>query len=79
MLKNPELEKDCVLSGGDDYELLFTAAADRRADLGALSRELRIPLARIGSIAGGEPKLTVLDESGRPLAHRGGFDHFAAR
>jgi thiamine-monophosphate kinase len=78
-LKNPELEKDCVLSGGDDYELLFTAAADRRADLEALSRELRIPLARIGSIARGEPNLTVLDESGRPLAHRGGFDHFAAR
>lgn len=78
-LRNPELEKDCVLSGGDDYELLFTAAPDRRGELQALSRELGIPLARIGSITGGEPRLTVLDEKGKPLPYRGGFDHFAGR
>ena len=78
-LSSPQLEKDCVLSGGDDYELLFTAAADRRARLEALSGELRIPLARIGTVTRGEAKLVVLDESGRPLAHRGGFDHFATR
>jgi len=75
-LGNPELEKDCVLSGGDDYELLFTAAANRRGDLEGLSRELGMPLARIGSITPGEPKLSVLDEGGRPLPYRGGFDHF---
>lgn len=78
-LNNPGLEKDCVLSGGDDYELLFTAAPDRRGQLEALSRELRIPLARIGGILPGEPRLVVLDPGGRPLAHRGGFDHFARR
>jgi thiamine-monophosphate kinase len=77
-LNNPQLEKDCVLSGGDDYELLFTAAAGRRDELERLSRELRIPLARIGSITSGEPKLAVLDEQGEPLSFRGGFDHFAA-
>jgi thiamine-monophosphate kinase len=75
-LGDPELEKDCVLSGGDDYELLFTAAADRRGDLEALSRELGMPLARIGSITRSEPKLSVLDQGGRPLPYRGGFDHF---
>ena len=78
-LANPDLEKDCVLSGGDDYELLFTASANRRSVLEALSRELRLPLARIGTITPGDANLTVLDASGRPLAHRGGFDHFAAR
>lgn len=75
-LGNPELERDCVLSGGDDYELLFTAAAERRGDLEGLSREIGMPLARIGSITPGEPKLSVLDEGGRPLPYRGGFDHF---
>ncbi len=75
-LGNPELEKHCVLSGGDDYELLFTAAAERRGDLEGLSREIGMPLARIGSITPGEPKLSVLDEGGRPLPYRGGFDHF---
>jgi thiamine-monophosphate kinase len=77
-LANPQLEKDCVLSGGDDYELLFTAAAGRRGELERLSRELRIPLARIGGITSGEPRLAVLDDTGQPLSFRGGFDHFAA-
>lgn len=77
-LADAQLEKDCVLSGGDDYELLFTAAAERRSDLERLSRELRIPLARIGGITSGEPRLAVLDDKGEPLSFRAGFDHFAA-
>jgi thiamine-monophosphate kinase len=77
-LGNAQLEKDCVLSGGDDYELLFTVPADRCSDVEALSRELKIPLSRIGSVIRGEPRLAVLDENGRPLPYRGGFDHFAA-
>lgn len=74
----PELERDCVLSGGDDYELLFTAAQPQRAEIEALSRELKIALTRIGSIQSGAPKLQVLDAAGKPIAHRGGFDHFSA-
>ncbi len=77
-LENPQLEKDCVLSGGDDYELLFTAAAGRRAELERLALELGVPLARIGRITSGEAKLAVLDDKGEPLALRAGFDHFAA-
>jgi len=75
-IKNPDLERDCVLSGGDDYELLFTAAPARRADLEALSRELGLPLSRIGSIQTGEARLTVLDAGGKPMQFKSGFDHF---
>jgi thiamine-monophosphate kinase len=75
------LERDCVLSGGDDYELLFTAGAQQRREIEALARELKIPLTRIGAIrpnaAAGAAKLVVLDAAGKPMAHRGGFDHFA--
>jgi thiamine-monophosphate kinase len=75
-LKAPELEKDCVLSGGDDYELLFTAPRAHRAELESLAAELGLALTRIGVIDAGAARVTVLDR-GRPLAHRGGFDHFA--
>ena len=75
-LRNAELERQCVLSGGDDYELLFTAAPERRKDLDALGRELGIRLTRIGSIDAGAARLSVLDAAGKPLAHRGGYDHF---
>src|SRR5678815_1864742 len=41
-LNDPQLEKDCVLSGGDDYELLFTAPRERRREIDALSPELGV-------------------------------------
>src|SRR5262245_57934182 len=78
-LGDTELEKDCVLSGGDDYELVFTAARERRREIEALSRELGVPLTRIGSVQTGQPRLVVLDAAGKPMQFRGGFDHFARR
>ena len=77
-LNDPELEKRCVLSGGDDYELLFTAPREHRRELEALARELRLGLTPIGTIHAGDARLAVLDDRGKALEHRGGFDHFAA-
>jgi thiamine-monophosphate kinase len=78
-LGKPELERDCVLSGGDDYELLFTAPRAHRGELEALAAELKLALARIGRIEAGAAQVTVLDAQGRPLGHRGGFDHFGKK
>ncbi len=75
-LKEPELERDCVLSGGDDYELLFTAGADKRAALEALAKELGIRLSRVGTIGGAARELVVVDASGQPMDYRGAYDHF---
>jgi len=77
-VNHDQLEKDCVLSGGDDYELLFTAAQSRRKDIASLAKELNLPLSRIGSIRSGASSLEVLDADGRPMPYCGGFDHFAA-
>jgi thiamine-monophosphate kinase len=77
-LRTPELERDCVLSGGDDYELAFTAPRAQRAELEALSAELKLALTRIGTIEAGSG-LRILDAKGKPLAHRGGYDHFKSR
>ena len=71
------LARDCQLGGGDDYELLFTAAATRREEIEALAKSLPLALTSIGRIAPGEG-LTLLDAEGRPLSQaRRGFDHFA--
>jgi thiamine-monophosphate kinase len=75
-IQNRELEENCVLSGGDDYELAFTAALEQRTEIEALSAELDLPLARVGTIQAGEPRLVVLDERNRPMDYRRGFDHF---
>jgi len=75
-LADPQLEMDCVLSGGDDYELVFTAAQSSRGELEALGAELGIALARVGAIQTGT-KLVLLDAAGRVMPSGGGFDHFA--
>jgi len=77
-LAEPQLEAECVLSGGDDYELLFTAAPDKRAALAVLGAELGIALTRVGTIRAGEALLELLDAAGRVMPQTAGFDHFRA-
>ncbi|HUY01964.1 MAG TPA: thiamine-phosphate kinase [Rhodocyclaceae bacterium] len=71
------LARDCLLAGGDDYELLFAAAPGHHAEIAALAGELGLALTCIGSIVPGN-SLTLQDVGGRAVAvpHRG-FDHFA--
>ena len=73
------LERDCLLAGGDDYELLFTAAASHDKDIAALSDKLQLPLTRIGQVTSGVPgELVVCDDSGTVITPaRRGYDHFA--
>jgi thiamine-monophosphate kinase len=71
------LERNCVLSGGDDYELVFTAPQSRRAEIEALAGELGLALTRVGYIQKGDAKLTLLDAGGNAMAPAAGFDHFA--
>jgi thiamine-monophosphate kinase len=76
LFKERELEKDCVLAGGDDYELVFTAAPEQRREIEALSTALKLRLTQIGSIQKGAPKLQVLDAAGKPMPYGPAFDHF---
>jgi thiamine-monophosphate kinase len=72
-----EQRLQCVLAGGDDYELAFTAPARQRAAVAAASRTAGLPVTRIGRIEA-EPGLRVVDASGELLAQRfASFDHFA--
>lgn len=70
------LARQCALSGGDDYELCFTAPAARRAELADIAARLDLPLTRIGKIVAGRGCI-VHDVAGNPLnVEAGGYDHF---
>ena len=71
-------QQEFALAGGDDYELLFTAAAAHRAGVEAAGAAADVPLARIGRIGPPQEGLRVRDAGGTelPLPWRG-FDHFA--
>ena len=71
------LAEQCLLAGGDDYELLFSAPAAHRPDIDAIAADLGLRLTRIGEIMAGEPAARVYREDGSELrAGRAGFDHF---
>jgi thiamine-monophosphate kinase len=74
-LVNDAAAQDCILAGGDDYELVFTAPPNRRESIAAIAETLGMRLTRVGHIlpAAG---LRILDR-GEPMAiARAGFDHF---
>ncbi len=70
--------RDCLLAGGDDYELCFTAPADARERVLAAAQTAGIAVTRIGRITA-EAGLAVHDADGQPMPlSRTGYDHFAA-
>ncbi len=70
------LQHECLLHGGDDYELLFTAAPQRHDAVLGAARDAGVAVACIGRIEPGAA-LVVTDRAGRALDVRaGGFDHF---
>ncbi|HXV11903.1 MAG TPA: thiamine-phosphate kinase [Burkholderiales bacterium] len=69
-----------LLSGGDDYELCFTARRRERERIARVACRQRLPVTRIGRIVpakSGAAQVTVVDRDGRALTlKQKGFDHF---
>ena len=71
------LADDCLLAGGDDYELVFTAPAASRAEVEAAGQAAAVVVTRIGRVIGGPAKVTLLGAPREALASAArGFDHF---
>jgi thiamine-monophosphate kinase len=71
------IARRCLLAGGDDYELCFTAPPDRGRAVMAVARSAGAPVVRIGRVTV-EHGLRLLDGEGIAMDIRErGFDHFA--
>ncbi len=66
---------DMIVSGGEDYQLIFTAAACNREKLDALGHQLQRPFVRIGKITSAKGEI-ILEESGlrKDITFKG-FEH----
>lgn len=79
-----DAQRQCVLAGGDDYELVFTAPTRAREAIADAGARAGVAVTRIGTIsalrhATDEPAIAWHDASQAPLSltlH--GFDHFDA-
>jgi len=80
LLLGPEEGLRCALTGGEDYELLFTARPRLEKHITRLGRRLELPMTRIGEIVPSRLGVRVLTREGRyrPLP-AGGFRHFPSR
>lgn len=68
--------QNCLLAGGDDYELLFSATPDAHDAVLAAGRTAGVAVTRIGRLTD-TPGLRLRDDKGKPLdVQARGFDHF---
>ncbi len=71
-------QRDCLLAGGDDYELVFTASAERREAVAEASARAATTVTRIGRIEAGSG-LRFVDAKGHDVTGSAtSFDHFRA-
>ncbi len=74
----PRVVRRCLLAGGDDYELLFSAPPSARRALAALQSSLDLPLNRIGTLTPDAGQLLIREADGTLRAPDSrGYDHFA--
>jgi thiamine-monophosphate kinase len=78
-----DMQLQCVLAGGDDYELCFTAPAEARPKIERIAKRLKVPLTCIGTIhnlaaPGDTPAIDWRGNTGPVLFRDKGFDHFHA-
>ena len=71
--------QQCVLAGGDDYELVFCAAPAQRAAVAQASAHSATPVTHIGTMQAA-PGLRLVDALGHAVAPQfASFDHFSAQ
>jgi thiamine-monophosphate kinase len=71
------LQHECLVAGGDDYELLFTAPPAQRAAVLAAGRAAGVAVTRCGAIEA-QSGQRMVSADGQPLARSfKGYDHFA--
>lgn len=69
--------QQCILAGGDDYELCFTAPQKNRSTIEKVGEKLHLQITWIGNIHA-DSGLTVLDKNKQKISlEKTGYDHFA--
>jgi thiamine-monophosphate kinase len=71
-----ESEIVAAATGGDDYEIAFTAPADKRAIIQKLAEETRTPVSELGLVKAGEGVSLIGDDGSEIAILHKGYKHF---
>ena len=75
-LKKKNLKKSNFISNGDDYQVLFTASADKSRIVKNISKKLGIKISRIGKITSNHKKSSIIGKKGEYLlVKNSGYKH----
>jgi thiamine-monophosphate kinase len=76
------LAVECLMAGGDDYELCFTAPKKNQSAIRQLGQELQVPLTIVGEIKlqkTPKPELIIYGSKGEKIVlEKKGYDHFTS-
>jgi thiamine-monophosphate kinase len=81
MSVSADLRDECSLSGGDDYELCFTAPVAARGEIEIAGAKCGVAVTRVGTMENLRPSqlVKVINDSGLDVTpEKSGYDHFAA-
>jgi len=67
--------KKLALTGGDDYELAFSAPAKRRPAIDTIAEQHGVAITKIGEVTSGSG-VVMVDKTGKPIDHLAGWSHF---
>jgi len=72
---------DLILSGGEDYELLFTLKSEDARNLEKLFHKAKTPVTLIGEVSAQPGKMVLVktDGTSKPLQEFTGFNHFRSK
>jgi thiamine-monophosphate kinase len=75
-LKKNNYKKTNFISNGDDYQILFTAGADKNRIINNTAKKLGVKISRIGKIRSNNQKSLFIDEKGQHLLLKfAGYKH----
>ena len=75
-IKKNNLKKTDFISNGDDYQILFTASADKSRIISTTSKNLGIKISKIGKIGSNNKKSIIIDQKGEHLLiKKQGYKH----
>lgn len=73
---DPDIDIDVAITGGDDYELLFTASSEQAVKIIELAQKCHCPLSEIGEIKCAQSIKLYDDNKLIPYPAVSGYDHF---
>ena len=75
-LKKNDLKKSVFISNGDDYQVLFTASANKSRIITKTSKKLGIKISKIGKILSNKEKSSLINKKGKYLLIKNsGYKH----